>query len=319
MSIVWRFVAFTFLFCLALPLEAQDKPIRIVLGFPPGASSDTLARLIAERLRVSLDQPVIVENKPGAGGIVANEAVKAAPADGGTILLTPQTTMVVYPHTFAKLRYDPFTDFTPIAQLTQFPLALGVAASVPANTVAEYVAWIRRDVARNGFYASASAGSMGHFFGVMFGRASGIAITHVPYKGTAPVLAGLASGEISAAFLPLSDMSAFERAGKARLLAVSGARRSPYAAQVPSFKELGFDIEGTAWYALYAPAGLPRNLLSRYSRAAIDAVRSGDLGQRLASLGLEPTGLGPEDLARIQKEDFERWGPVVRASGFQSD
>ncbi|OGA01476.1 MAG: hypothetical protein A3H35_08460 [Betaproteobacteria bacterium RIFCSPLOWO2_02_FULL_62_17] len=319
MAVSWRFVALTIVFSLALPVQAQDKAIKIVLGFPPGASSDTLARLIADRMRVSLEQPVIVENRPGAGGIVANEVVKAAQPDGSTILLTPQTSMVVYPHTFAKLRYDPFTDFTPIAQLTQFPLALGVAATVPANSVAEYVAWIRKDAAKNGFYASASAGSMGHFFGVMFARASGVATTHVPYKGTAQVLTGLASGDISAAVLPLSDLSFFERAGKARLLAVSGSRRSPFAPQVPTFKEVGFDIEGTAWYALYAPAGLPRNILTRYSRAAIDAVRSPDLKQRLEALGLEPTGLGSEELARIQKDDFDRWGPVVRASGFRSE
>src|SRR5581483_671268 len=165
---------------------AQEGVTRIVLGYPAGATSDILSRLVAEHMRQTLGRPFIVENKPGAGGQIANEVVKAAAPDGATLLITPVATMAIFPHSFAgKLRYDPFKDFVPVAHLSNFQLGFGVNANVPAKTLAEYVAAVKKDP-KLGFYASAASGSIPHFFGVMFARTAGIDLTHVPYKGTAP-------------------------------------------------------------------------------------------------------------------------------------
>ncbi len=305
------------LVCFAFTAFAQDKTLRIVLGYPPGASSDALTRLLADRMRPLIGQNVIVENKPGAGGIVGNETVKASPPDGTTILLTPVATMAAFPHSHgANLRYDPFRDFEPIAHLVNFQLSLLVNAEVPAKNVAEYIALVKKDP-KMGDYASAAAGSLPHYFGVLFSKSAGIDMTHIPYKGTGPALQALAGGEIKAAMFVLADALTLVRAGKARVLAVSGAQRSPLAADVPTFKELGYNIEGNGWYALFAPAKTPRDIIDRYARAAIEVVRSPDMKQRLEQMGLEPTGLGPAELAAIVKADYDKWGPVIRASGFK--
>ena len=300
------------------PTWAQDTPLRIVLGFPPGASSDTVTRLIADKMRVSLGRSVVVENKPGAGGIIANMAVKAAAPDGNTLLMTPLATMVAYPHSYSRLEYDPFKDYVPVAHVAAFQLAFGVAAEVPAKNLADYVALAKKGGAYANF-ASAAVGSLPHFFGLLFAKTAGIELVHVPYKGTASVLQALVSGEIPAAVLPISDLGTLARSGKARVLASSGAKRSPQYPEVPTFKESGYEIEGSAWYALFAPAGTPAEIVDTLSKAAIAAAQAPDLRQRLDPLGMEATGLGPAELADIMKADDARWGPVIRASGFKAD
>jgi tripartite-type tricarboxylate transporter receptor subunit TctC len=232
--------------------------------------------------------------------------------------MTPVATMSIYPHSYPRLRYDPFKDFEPLAHLANFQLALGVTAKIPATTVAEYVALVKKD-AKAGFYASAAAGSIPHFFGVMFARAADVEMTHVPYKGTAQVLQALAAGEIAAATTLAADIGALARAGKARILATTGAARSPTFPDVPTFRESGYDIEGTGWYALFAPARIPPAVADRLSKAAIDAMRSASVRQRLESLGVEPTGLGPRELAATMQRDYERWGPIIKASGFKPE
>lgn len=302
----------------AAPVRAQDIPLRILLGFPPGASSDTVTRLIAEKMRVSLGRTVVVENKPGAGGIIANMAAKAAAPDGNTLLMTPLATMVAYPHSYSKLEYDPVRDYIPVAHVAAFQLAFGVGMEVPAKTLADYVALARK----GGIYAnfaSAAVGSLPHFFGLLFAKTAGLDLVHVPYKGTASVLQALVAGEIPAAVLPISDLGSLARSGKAHILASSGAKRSPQYPDVPTFKESGYDIEGSAWYALFAPAGTPKEAVDTLSAAAIAAAHAPDLHQRLDPLGMEATGLGPAELAAIMKADDARWGPIIRASGFKAD
>jgi tripartite-type tricarboxylate transporter receptor subunit TctC len=315
---MWRAVLIACCLGVSQPAAAQEGTIRIVLGFPAGASSDLLTRLLADHMRAALGQAVIVENRVGAGGQIANEAVKNAAPDGHTLLMTPVATMSIYPHSYAKLRYDPFKDFAPLAHLAKFQLALGVSAKVPAATLAEYVALVKKDP-NAGYYASASAGSIPHFFGVMFGRAAGIDMIHVPYKGTAQVLQALAAGEIVAASTLAADIGALARAGKARILATTGRKRSPAFPDVPTFRESGYDIEGTGWYGLFAPAATPTKIVARLSAAAMDAMRAAQVRSRLESLGVEPTGLGPRELAAIMKRDYELWGPVIQASGFKAE
>ena len=313
-----RFVIAAILICIAGPSLAQDKTLRIVVGYPPGASSDLLTRLLAERMRPLLGgQTVIVENKAGGGGIVGNETVKAAPPDGSTLLLTPIATMAAFPHSHgANLRYDPFKDFEPVAHLTNFQLSLLLNSDLPAKNVAEYIALVKKDP-RLGDYASAAAGSLPHYFGVLFSKAAGIEMTHIPYKGTGPALQALAGGEVKAAMFVLADALTLVRSGKARVVAVSGSVRSGLAPEVPTFKELGYNIEGNGWFALFAPAKTPKDVIDRYARAAIEVIRAPDMKQRLEQMGLEPTGLGPGELGAILKADYDKWGPVIRASGFK--
>lgn len=298
--------------------RAEEPPLRIVLGYPAGASSDTITRLIADKMRASLGRAVIVENKPGANGIIANMTVKAATPDGNTLLMSPLANMVAFPHSYSKLDYDPFKDYAPVAHIASFQLAFGVGAQVPAKTLAEYVALAKTGGTYRNF-ASAAVGSLPHFFGLLFAKTAGLDLTHIPYKGTAPVLQALASGEIPAAVLPIADLGTLVQSGRGRILATSGARRSPQYPDVPTFKESGYDIEGSAWYALFAPAGTPKAIVDRLARAAVDAARQPDLRQRLDPLGLEATGLGPAELAAIMKADDEKWGPVIQASGFKAD
>ena len=313
-----RFVIAAILICIAGPSLAQDKTLRIVVGYPPGASSDLLTRLLAERMRPLLGgQTIIVENKAGGGGIVGNETVKAAPPDGSTLLLTPIATMAAFPHSHgANLRYDPFKDFEPVAHLTNFQLSLLLNSDLPAKNVAEYIALVKKDP-RLGDYASAAAGSLPHYFGVLFSKAAGIEMTHIPYNGTGPALQALAGGEVKAAMFVLADALTLVRSGKARVVAVSGSVRSGLAPEVPTFKELGYSIEGNGWFALFAPAKTPKDVIDRYARATIEVIRAPDMKQRLEQMGLEPTGLGPGELGAILKADYDKWGPVIRASGFK--
>jgi tripartite-type tricarboxylate transporter receptor subunit TctC len=314
---MFRTLIGTLALSLSLSAAAQDKTLRIILGYPPGATSDTLTRLLGERMRAALNITVIVENKAGAGGVVGTEAAKGAAPDGGTILLTPLAPMVTFPHSHgAALRYDPFKDFEPVAHLTDFQLSLLVYSEIPAKTVAEYVALVKKDP-KMGDYASAAAGSLPHYFGVMFAKTSGIEMTHVAYRGTAPALQALAGGEVKSAMFVLGDALTLVRSGKARVLAVSGAKRSAIAPEVPTFKELGYDIEGNGWYALFAPAKTPKDAIDRYAKAAIEAVRSPEMKARIEAMGLEPTGYGPAELGAILKADYDKWGPVIRASGFK--
>ena len=295
-----------------------EEPLKLVLGFPPGASSDTLTRLIADKMRVSLGRTVVFENKPCSVGIVANLAVKSAPPDGNTLLMTPLATMVAFPHSYSKLDYDPFKDYVPVAELCAFYLALGVGSAAPAKTLAEYAALVKTGGTYANF-ASAAAGSLPHFFGLMFANAAGVQLTHVPYKGTANVMQAMMSGEIPAAVLTVADWGTLQQSGKGRMLAVSSPQRLAQYPDVPTFKESGYAIEGSAWYGLFAPAGTPQPIVDKLAAAAVDAVRQPDVRQKLEPHNHNNTSQGPTERAKILRTDYDNWGPVIRAAGFKAD
>ena len=304
---------------LAAAAQAQsDKPVRIIVGFPAGATLDSLARQVAEKLRASLNQPVIVENRVGAGGRLAAEYVKGQPGDGMTLLMTPLANMVTMPHSHKGLRYDPFRDFAPVSHVANFQLAFAVNPAVPAASLREYVALVKKDP-KAGNYASAAAGSIPHFLGVMFARTAGIEMTHVPYKGTAPALTDLVGGQISAAVMTVPDIAQLQRAGKVRALAVAGAKRSEALPDVATFREQGFDLEGTGWYAVFAPAATPPDVVDRLAKQIAQAVQTADLRAWIEKGGMEATGTTPAELAAIVKADYGKWGPVIKASGFTSE
>ena len=303
-------------FSFALPTAAQEKTVKLLVGFPAGAGLDTMTRLVADKMRLRLGQPVVVENRPGAAGQIAMSALKAAPPDGLTLVMTPLVTVVTAPHVFAKLPYDAFADFAPVAHTANFLFAFSVGPAVPANSLAEYVALVRKDV-KFGNYASAGAGSLPHFFSLLFAETAGIPLNHIGYKGTAPALTDLLGGQIAAFMGTVSDLANQQKAGRLRVLATSGAQRARDLPDVPTFRELGFNIEGSGWYAAYAPAKTPRETVDRLAGAIVEAIRSPDVREKLEALGMEPTGLGPAELARIHKADYDKWGPVIKASGFK--
>lgn len=315
-----RFITFA-CFGLGLGLLAPsafgqgDKPVRLVVGFPPGAAIDNVARMLAEPLAARLGQTVVVENRTGAGGRIAAEHVKNAPADGTTVFFTPVATVVIFPITYRKLSYDPVRDFEPVAQIATFPIGFAVGANVPVRTLAEYVQAVKADP-KNANYSSAALGSLPHFFAVMFARSAGIDLVHVAYRGTADVRTALLGGQIQAASVPLADLAELHKTGRARVLASSGASRSPSLPEVPTFREQGYDIEGIGWYALYLPARTPKAAVDRLAQASIDVVRTPEVRERLVRAGWEPTGVGPAQLAAIMQADLARWTPVIRASGF---
>ena len=303
---------------LAAPAAAQDKTVKFLVGFPAGAGLDTMTRLVAEKMRVKLGQPVVVENRPGADGRIVMDLLKASPADGLTLVMTPLVTVVTAPQVFSNLRYDPFADFTPVAHAASFLFAFSVGPNVPAKSLADYVALVKQDP-KQGSYASAGAGSLPHFFTVLFADTAKIEMVHIGYKGSAPAITDLMGGQISAFMGTASDVAAQHKAGKLRVIATSGAQRARPLPEVPTFREQGYNIEGAGWYAAYAPAKTPKDAIDRLAAAIVEGIRSPDVRERLEALGMEPTGLGPAELARIHRADYDKWGPVIKASGFKPE
>ena len=295
--------------------QAQEQPVRIVFPFVAGGSGDTLSRLVADKMHAALGRPVIVENRTGGAGRIGVVAVRNSAPDGNMLLLTPIAPVAVYQHVYKNLDYDPVGDFAAISQLATFDFAVAVGPQVPAQTLKELVAWVKADPARAAF-GSPAAGALPHFFGILFGRAAGLELRHAPYRGSAAALADLTAGHIPMVFTTLSDLVGMHKAGRIRILASSGTARSPFVPGVPTFREAGYDIEGSAWYGAFAPAKTPKVVVDRYSKIMADAVQSPDVKERLLNFGLQPTGTTAAELAAIQKADSARWGPAVKASGF---
>jgi tripartite-type tricarboxylate transporter receptor subunit TctC len=310
-----RTAALLLALALSLPATAQERTIKFLVGFPAGASLDTMTRLIAERMRVTLNQPVVVENRPGAAGQIAMAALKNSAPDGLTLVMTPLVAVVTAPHV-QSLPYDAFADFAPVSHAADFLFAFGVNAQVPANSLTEYVALVKRDP-KYANYSSAAPGSLPHFFSLLFAERAGVAMNHIGYKGSAQAMTDLLGGQIAAFMGVTSDLAPQHRAGKLRVLATSGPNRARDLPDVPTFRELGYAIEGAGWYAAYAPAKTPKETIDRLSAAVAEAIRFPEVNQRLVAMGLEPTGTSAAELARIHRADYDKWGPVIKASGFK--
>lgn len=291
------------------------EPVRIVFPFAAGGSGDALSRLMAEAIRRALDRPVIVENRTGAAGRIGVKSVKDAAPDGMTLLLTPIAPMSVYQHVYPELGYDPISDFTPISQIATFDFGLAVNAATPVTSLKELVPWIRQEPTRLS-YGTPGAGTLPHFFAVLFGRAAGLDLQHVSYRGSAAALRDLLGGQLPLLMTTNTDLLQTHQAGTIRILATSDAKRSALLPQVPTFKESGYEIEGTGWYGLFAPAGTPREKIDRYNATVVAAVKSASIQERLRQFGLQPTGTTADAFAAIQKRDSAFWAPAVAASGF---
>lgn len=302
----------------ALSAAQAQAPVKILVGFPPGGSADTTARLLADKLKDGLGQPFIVDNKPGAGGRVAAEALKASPPDGATLLLAPIGTTIILPLTVSRLSYDPSKDFSHVSQVASFRFAMAVGPAAPVKTLQEYLAWAKANPSKANF-GSPGAGTLPHFFGVMMAKAAGVELTHVAYKGGAPKVNDMVGGHMPAGFDTPLEYAELHRSGKLRILALTGEGRSAAFPDVPTFREAGVDVDGTGWFGLHAPAGLPKALLDRYAAATVAAMRQPDIRERLFKLGLEATGTTAEEFARLMEADRARWTPVIKATGFRID
>ena len=303
----------------AVAFAQVDKPVRLLVGFAPGGSADIAARLLADRMKDELKQSVVVENRPGAGGRIVAEAIRNGPVDGSLLMLTPIVVTVLAPLVFTKLPYDPLVDFAPVAHVANFQFGLSVAAAHPAKNVQELVDWWKANKPMANF-GSPAPGSLPHFFGVMIERSAGVDLVHVPYNGGGPLMNAVMGNQVSSGIDTLVDQIELHRTGKIRLIATSGAQRSPLLPEVPTFGEGGLKgVEGTSWFAVYAPAKTPEATVRQLNASINKALAVPELRERFMKLGLEPTGGTPADLSARMAQDSARWSPVVKASDFKAD
>ena len=298
--------------------QLVDQPVRIIYPFAAGGGGDAIARLVAEKLSAGLGRPVVVESRTGAGGRIGVMAVKSAPPDGSTLLFTPIAPISIYPLVFAQLSYDPFADFEPVSQIGTNEFCIAINPSVPAKTLAELVDWLKANPAQANFGIPAM-GTLPHFLGVMFGRAAQLDMRPIAFRGAAASIADAVAGHVPMVVSGTNDLSALHADGRLRVLVTSNAQRSRFIPDVPTFRELGYDLLATGWYSLYAPAKTPPDVIARLSRIIMDAVQTPEVRGKLESYGQNPTGTSPQQLAAIQKADMERWAPIIKATGFKAE
>jgi len=306
------------------PLFAQgfEQP-RFLYGFPAGSSGDIAARRVAERIAGSAyaKNAALVENKPGAGGRIALDALKSSPADGSVLCLSPFSVTAIYPHVYKKLSYDPVADFVPVstAAVMHHGLAIGPAVPASVSNVREFVAWAKANP-QQANYGSPAAGSTPHFLGALLGLNQGVELKHVPYRGSVPGITDVMGGQIAAMFTPAGDFLSNHRAGKLRLIGTSGRQRLPFASEVPTFAEQGFgDLTVEEWFGFYAPARTPAAVVAAANAAVNQSLKDKGLIDGLAVVGLLAQGSTADEMARSQRAEFERWGPLVKRIGFTAD
>ena len=316
-----RFLPALLLGVLALgqPVHAADPPavLRILVGFPPGGATDVVARILAEKLQPLLKQTVIVENKPGAGGMIATQLLKAAPPDGSTVMLTIDHSHVIVPLTFKAPGYNPLTDFTPLAGVASYYNVMALSSTIGVKTAPEFGAWLKAHP-NQANYGIPAAGSVPQFAGILVGKSLGTPMVAVPYKGGAPLVQDLLGGQVPAGFLSLTESIEHYRSGKMQILAVSGTTRAKAAPQVPTFQELGISgIDMNPWLAFFGPKGLPPEFVTRFDAAVATALADPDVIERLSKLGNVPTYASPAQLQDWVVKATQHWGAVIKESGYE--
>jgi len=299
-------------------VPAQSK---IFVGFAAGGGADLIARMLADKMREGLapGTQIIVENKIGAAGKIAVDALRASPADGSAMLLAPLVTPVLSQLTFKNPGYNPTTDMTPIGMVGHFQFALAVPPNHPAKTMAEFVTWLKANKDKAN-YGSPSPGSLPHFFGIMLGRAIGVDMVHVAYKGGAPMLNDLMGGQIACGMDTHIELIELHKSGKIRILASFAEKRTATLPDVPTMAELGFkDAVGSGWYSLWAPAKTPAATIAALNKALNSALANAEVKEKLLRTGTEPATSTPEGLEKFRLAEIEKWRPVIVASGFKAD
>ena len=300
-------------------IAQSEKPLRVIVGFPGGVSIDVVTRILSDKLKDELKRPVIVDNRPGAGGRLAAEVLKSAAPDGNTVMVTPIVVPVLSPLVFNKLNYNPEADFAPVVRVCDFSFGLAVSADTPVKNLAEYAAWIKANPS-NASFGSPAAGSLPHFFGEMIGSALSVDMVHVPFNGGAALQAAVLGRHAPAGIDVVLEWLQNAKAKKVTVLATSGATRSKVMPDVPTFKEQGYpNIVGQGWFAMYAPAKTPAAATNEINKAMNKVLAMPDVREKFAALGLEAGGGSEADLQKTMIEDTKRWAPVVKKTGFKAD
>jgi tripartite-type tricarboxylate transporter receptor subunit TctC len=304
------------------PSAAQPYParsIRLIVPFAPGGPNDIIGRTVAQKLNEQWGQPVVVENRGGAGGTIGLEMASKLAGDGYVLAVGGSSSLAVAPGLYAKLGYDPLRDFVPIANVAVAPYALAVNPRVPAKNVRELVA-VSRALAGGLTYGTAGSGSMSHLSTELLRATSGAKLLHVPYKGAALVATDLIAGQIDMTINDYAALAPFDRVGKLRLLAVAGSRRAAVAPQLPTLAESG--ISGYAvdtWFGIVAPAGVPKEIVAQLNAAIVSGIRSADVRKRFADIGYEGIGDTPGEFAATIRTDIEKFARVIRSAGIRAE
>ena len=295
-----------------------SKPLRLVVGYAPGGTTDILARLVAPHMATALGQPVVVENRPGAGGNVGTAAVARADADGYSLVMGTGGTLTINPAIYAQMPFDPEKDLAPVSLIAAVQNVMVVNADLPVRSVPEFIAYAKQRPGRV-FFASSSVGSASHVAGELLNILAGVQMVHVPYRGSAPALADLVAGH--GVQVTLDNLPAFIGAiqdGRLRALAVTGANRSPVLPDVPTMQEAGVrDFEVTTVFGLLTTGGTPAEIVARLHRETVAAVRRPEITQRIKDLGAEPVASSPEEFAAVIARDIAKWRDVVRRAAIQ--
>lgn len=298
---------------------ASRKPVTILVGFPPGQATDLVARLIAEPMRVALDRPVQVENRPGQGGSVVLGAVARAPADGTVLTLSALAGYSVNPHLYKSVQYDTLKDFEPIALVAELPLMLVANAKVPVTSVAELVAYAKAHPGKLN-HGSSGYGTLSHLLMEDFKKRAGIEITHVPYQGSPRFMGDLVAGEVQLGLDTVTVAQPHVRAGTLKLLAAGSAKRLAEFPGAPTIAESGFPgFEGVAWIGLVGPSGLPADFRDAVAKALGEQLRSPDFAAKLTAIGANPRPSTPGEFKDFLGREYHRWGNIVKESGVKVD
>lgn len=293
-----------------------NRPVRLVIAAAPGGSTDVLGRVFAQRLAERMSQPFVPENRGGGAGAVAAEFVARSSPDGYTLLMSNDQ-LVISAAAGAKVSYDAFKDFAPIAVMARGPVVIGVHPAFPAKSVGELVALAKANPGKYAF-SSCGNGTVLHLAGELLKLQAGIDLTHVPYRGCNPAMADAVSGQVPVFFTVLGNAAAFERSGRVRLLAVATQQRIALYPDLPTIAESGFPgYDAYPWFGMLAPAGTPREIVSRLAGEIAAAVPLPEISERIRAFSLEPTPLGPDGLAELMKSDFDKWSRVVREANIK--
>ncbi|HEX7890099.1 MAG TPA: tripartite tricarboxylate transporter substrate binding protein [Ramlibacter sp.] len=314
-------LAATLLGAACLPAQAAgfpDKPVKVAVGFAAGGGADIIARLVGTQMGAQTGQSFVVDNKPGATGTIAATFVAKAPADGYTLFLGSQSTMLVAPAIYPKLQFDPIKDFTPVSMLVSMPMILAVHPSVPAKNMQELIALARKGGLS---YASAGAGGPQHVAGELFKTGLGLDITHVPYKGEAPALTDAIGGQVPVLFSNVPAVSQYIQSGKLRAIAVTSLKRHPAFPDVPTIAESAklADFEVLTWYGLFAPAGTPADVVKKLESEAIAALKSKELSGKVTEQGFTIVGSTSAQFSDLMKAQVPRMARLIQAAHIRAD
>lgn len=294
-----------------------DRPVRLIVGFPPGGAADILARVSAQQLSDRLNQQVVVDNRGGAGGLIATETTARANADGYTLLFS-SIPHVINPHLYKKVSYDALKDFAPVVQFVAVPLMMASSNALPAQSVKDLITYAKANPGKLN-YGSAGNGSSSHLAVELFKSMADIRMDHIPYKGTGPLITDMIAGQIGLTIASAVPLAPQVRSGKLRGLGVTGPKRSPAFPTIPAIAETVKGYEVINWFGIFAPAGTPKALTTRINAVLNEALRAPELVKMLQAQGAEAVGGTAEDFERVVRADYAKWGRVVKESGARVD